>query len=157
MIGITDLESINYSQLFLISKSKAPATVREYRPITLLNSSLKIVSKVLANRLSSLLTKLIGDYQSGFIKWRNILEGVAKAHEIIHQVSKAQKFGYLLKLDFEKVYDTIDWECLLEVLKHKGFGNRWIERIKHWLASVKCHILLNGVRSKEMICKRGLR
>lgn len=64
MAGRTNLNNINYSQLVLIPKNKA-TTVREYRPIALLNSSLKI----------PLLPKHIGDYQSNFIKGPNILEG----------------------------------------------------------------------------------
>lgn len=84
----TNLDNINYSQLFLNPKNKVSASVKEFRPIALLNGSLKIISKVLTNRLLPLLTNLIGDYRSCFMKGRNILEGVAEAHEIIHQASK---------------------------------------------------------------------
>lgn len=116
MEGRTRLDRSNYSQMMLIPKDQTPTTVNEFRPIALLNSSLKIMSKILANRLSPLLENLNGDYQLGFIKGRNILEGVAQAHEVIHHTKRTQQDTYMLKLDFEKAYDMIDWDCLMEAL-----------------------------------------
>lgn len=153
MEGRAGLDRINYSQLVLIPKNQSSSTVKEFRPIALLNSSVKIISKILANRLSLLLTKLIGDYQSGFIKGHNILKGVVEMHEIIHQTRKTRQGRYMLKLDFEKAYNMMDWACLIEVLKQRGFRDRWITWIRSWLVSAKCHILLNGERSKETVCR----
>lgn len=53
------LERLNYSQVILIPKEGSPQTVDQYRPIALLNGSFKIVSKVLANRLSSHMNEII--------------------------------------------------------------------------------------------------
>lgn len=53
------LERLNYSQAILIPKEGSPQTVDQYRPIALLNGSFKIVSKVLANRLSSHMNEII--------------------------------------------------------------------------------------------------
>lgn len=63
----------------------------------------------------------------------------------------------MLKLDFEKAYDTVSWDCLLEVLRLRGFGEKWIAWIKRRLSSAKVSVLLNGGTCKEIICKRGLR
>lgn len=63
---------------------------------------------------------------------------------------------YLLKLDFEKVYDRVDWGCLQEVLKHRCFETRWIAWIDKWLKSAKCHIMLNGECTREIVCRHGL-
>lgn len=68
---------------------------------------------------------MIGDYQFAFIKSRNILECVAQAFTTIHQARRTGGNGYLLKLDVEKTCDLVDWECLIEVLKHRGFGRLW--------------------------------
>lgn len=73
------LDIINYSQIVLIPKSEAPFVVGDYKLIVLLNSSFKIVPKILAERLSSIIGQLMRGHQSGFIIGRHILKGVAIA------------------------------------------------------------------------------
>lgn len=77
-----------------------------FRPIVLINSSM-IISRVLTNKLSPLMDRMVGDYQSGFIKGRSILEGMAITKKVIHQCRRTSHDGYLLKLDFEKAYDSV--------------------------------------------------
>lgn len=50
----------------------------------------------------------------GFIKGRNLLDGIV-THEMVHQVRKERRRGFLLKLDFRKAYGMIDWDSLMEV------------------------------------------
>lgn len=66
----------------------------------------------------------MGEYQTEFIKGRSILNGIVITHKDI-QVKKERKKGFLLNLDFEKIYDRVNWECLLEVLKVRKFGPKW--------------------------------
>lgn len=51
------------------------------------------------------------------------------AHEIIHSVYHDKEKGVILKLDYEKAYDEVNWEFLLDILR-KSFGDRWIGWIK---------------------------
>lgn len=120
--GSIRMDRINLSQIVQIPKKDTPVKVDDYRSIALLNNSLKITSKVLANILAPMMSELIRDYQTGFIKERSILESVATTMEVIYQCKKPDKDGYLLKLDFHKAYDMVDWNCLLKVLKARGFG-----------------------------------
>lgn len=98
--GTAKLERINLAQIVMILKKGTPSRIDNYRPIALLNNSLKIISMVLTNRVALLMRDSIGDYQSGFIKGRSILEGVATTKEVIHQCRKTSTNGNLLKLDF---------------------------------------------------------
>jgi hypothetical protein len=50
-VGQADLESINDSLITLVTKKMNPEIVSDYRPISLLNVSLKILTKLLADRL----------------------------------------------------------------------------------------------------------
>lgn len=135
----------------------APKRLEEFRPIALLNCMLKIVSKILVNRLVSMLKYMIGDYQTRFILGRNITNGVAMAYEVIHQnrVGSRHK-GYMQELDFKKAYDMVDWRCLFEVLEGRDFGSKLINWIRLWLTSAKVQVLVNGESGKEIVCKRGL-
>jgi hypothetical protein len=55
-------------------------------------------------------------------------------HEIIHELKSKRSRAILLKLDFEKAYDTIHRQFLHEVLVRKGFDSGFIHRII-WLVS----------------------
>lgn len=77
--GMARLDCLNYSHVVLIPKKDVPDMIGDYRSIALLNNTLKIVSKVLANSLVGEMDKLIGEYQTGFVVGRNIMEGAATA------------------------------------------------------------------------------
>ena len=62
--GNLDLESINYSYITLVPKVSNPEGVNDYRPISLLNSSIKILTKHLADRLQLVILKL--DFAKAF-------------------------------------------------------------------------------------------
>jgi mannosylglycoprotein endo-beta-mannosidase len=66
------LESINSSFITLIPKGESPTCANDFRPISLLNSVLKIITKLLANRLQKIILKLVHKNQYGFLKERSI-------------------------------------------------------------------------------------
>jgi hypothetical protein len=75
----------------------------------MLNVSFKIFTKVLANRLTIVADKVVRDSQTAFMPGRNIVEGVVVLHETIHELHKKKGNGVILKLDFEKAYDKVNW------------------------------------------------
>jgi hypothetical protein len=77
---------------------------------------------VLTNRISKVADRLVASNQTTFIKGRYILESVGTAHEIIHSVHKSKQQCFILKLDYEKAYDKVNWNFLLEVLEKRGLG-----------------------------------
>lgn len=105
----------------------------------------------MANRLAPKLTELVGEYQTRFVMERNILDETVITHEEVHQMKKEKRRGFLLKLDFEKPYDRVNWDCLMEVLRARKFELTWISWIENWLKSAKTHILLNGGQEKQII------
>ena len=74
-------------------------------PISLCNSSYKIISKLLANRIKPLLDKLISPNQAGFIKGRQILDNVILVQESLHSGKFRNVNGMLLKLDMANTFD----------------------------------------------------
>jgi hypothetical protein len=63
--------------------------------------------------------KLIGFFQTGFIKCRFILDSIVSLHEIIHEVKKHNRSGIMIKIDFEKAYDKVKWNFLLQMLEKR--------------------------------------
>lgn len=152
-----NLERINWASIALIPKVDSPVGLGDYRPISLINSSLKIISKLLATRLSLHMNSLVDNEQSAFLKGRCILDNVATAEELIFSMHKRRLPGHILKVDFSKAFDLVDWDFLFDLLKARGFGDRWVGWIKCILVSSKASILVNGSPNGYVRYQRGLR
>ena len=111
--GGLNLESINDGYITLIPKVAAPQGVNDFRPITLLNCCLKVITKLLANRLQKVILKIIHRNQYGFSKKMSIQDCLAWAFEYIYQCQNSKQPIVLLKLDFAKAFDTIEHEAMI--------------------------------------------
>jgi hypothetical protein len=89
--GSICMDSINDSYVTLIPKHSSPASVGDYRPISLLNTSVKVLTKLLANRLQLVITKLVHQNQYGFLKARTIQDCLAWDFEYISLCHKSGK------------------------------------------------------------------
>jgi hypothetical protein len=119
--GQLDLFRLNFAMLTLIPKVEEASEMKNFRPISLLNCSFKIFSKVLTIRLEKVCQRLIAKEQSAFIRGRYILESVVIAHEVLHSIHKSKTPGVVLKLDYEKAYDRVNLDFLFESLKLRGW------------------------------------
>jgi hypothetical protein len=128
--GRLELFRLNFALVTLVPKVEGAHEMKNFIPISLLNCSFKIFSKVLTLRLEKVCQRLIAREQSAFIRERYILESVVVAHELVHSVHKAKEPRVVIKLDYEKVYDRVNIDFLLEILSLRGFGERWIGWIK---------------------------
>jgi hypothetical protein len=124
-----------------------------------LNNLVKLLTKLLANRLQAVILKSIHQNQYGFIKGRSIQDCLALTFEYLHLCHKYKsgKELLILKLDFEKAFDKVEHEVILHVLRHKGFPEKWNKWIKDILSSDTSSIMLNGVSEKVFHCRRGVR
>ncbi|KAJ9564765.1 hypothetical protein OSB04_000731 [Centaurea solstitialis] len=147
----------NSSFITLIPKVVNPCNISEFRPISLIGVFYKVVAKVLAHRLKRVIGKVISDQQSAFIKGRNILDGVLVANEVVDFIRGKKRKGLIFKVDFEKAYDSVNWNFLLDTLRRMGFRDKWIRWISTCLRSSHVSVLVNGAPSKEFVMGRGLR
>ena len=90
--------------------------LKNWRPITLLNTMYKIASKIAA-RLKMVLPKLINEEQKGFLKGRYIGENIRLLYDTLLYTNKHQTHGLLLMVDFEKAFDSVAWSFIGKSLK----------------------------------------
>jgi Reverse transcriptase (RNA-dependent DNA polymerase) len=93
------MNKLNYSYIVLIPKKEGVTKVKDYRPISLLNSMQKCFSKLLANRLQPIMEKLIHPSQMGFMKNIHINEGFLYAQELVTRVTRQNTHITLFKAD----------------------------------------------------------
>ena len=139
--GNCDIQSINTAFITLILKIANPLNMNDFRPISLVRLPLKIVTKLMANRAQKIITSVIHQNQYGFIKGRNIQDCLGYAFEYLCHQSK--KPIIILKLDFEKAFDKIEYKAIISMLKAKGFGPRWITWVSNILHSASTVVLLH--------------
>lgn len=95
--------------LVLLPKSQEAINLNDYRPISLCNFSGKIISKILANRLSRILPNLIAEEQEGFVIGRIIATHIVMAQELIRDIDRKSTGGNVgFKLDMAKAYDRLE-------------------------------------------------
>lgn len=152
-----DIYRLNFAILTLIPKEPNASTMKKFRPISLLNCSFKIFTKVLTNRLAKIMNFLISSNQSAFIKSRYILESVVTAHEVLHSVHSSNESGLILKLDYEKAFDKVNLDFLGDLLSLRGFGPQWRSWIHQITHCGSVGVRINNVEGNFFITGKGLR
>ena len=141
----------------LLDKGKDRTKLKNWRPISLLNVDYKIMSKCLATRLKSKLSKLTHHNQAGYVQDRNILENIRAITDIIEYTKRTNKPGILLCIDFEKAFDSLEWNFMYEVLDKMNFGPSFIRWVKILYTNISSCVANNGHTSRYFPLQRGVR
>jgi hypothetical protein len=104
--------SLNATFISLIPKKVNVVNIWDFRPISLIGSVYKLLAKVLANRLALVLDGIIFESQNSFVGGRKILDSVLIVNECLDSRIKSLAPRLICKLDIEKAYDHVNWDCL---------------------------------------------
>lgn len=148
---------LNSAYITLISKKDDASSIKGYRPISLVHSFAKLVTKILANRLAGHLNQMVSSSQSAFIKGRFIQDNFMLVQQMACYLHQQKQPRILLKLDITKAFDSVSWPFLLEVLRKLGFGQIWCDIISGLLTSSSTQVILNGIPGEKIQHQRGLR
>ena len=154
------IANINNTYITLVPKVKMPNRMKDFRPISLCNTAYKLLSKVLANCLKTVLPHIISENQSAFLSERLITDNVLVAFELMHYLEhkKSGDNGYMaVKLDTSKAYDRVKWVFIEKVMRWLGFNEKWIGWVMKCITLVSYSILINGEAHGNISPSRGLR
>ena len=128
-----------------------------WRPVSLLQTDYKILTKALALRLQKVLPKIISSDQVGYIKDRYIGENIRTLEDLIIYTDKFQIPGYFVLIDFKKAFDSIEWDFLFNALHKFNFGPQFIKWIKILYNDISSCVGNNGYYSSYFKLTRGIR
>lgn len=82
----------------------------------------KIIAKVMSNRLKKSIGKLVSKFQTAFVPGRPIQDGIVVLNELVDMAGRNKRRCIILKFDFKKAYNNVNWNFLLYILKRCDFG-----------------------------------
>jgi len=147
----------NSTYLALIPKESNPSSFNHFRPISLHNSSYKIISKVLANQLKPLLPILIFKNQGAFVPNKKIIDNIMLIQEAIHSNMSRNEKTFILKLDMANAFNCVNHSFLTLVLQKLVFSSDFIALITTCINGPWISPLVNGRLGNFFQSSRGLR
>lgn len=154
------MAKINKTKITLAPKTKNPTKMTKFKPISLSNVIYKLISKVLVNRLKTILPQIITENQSDFLSEHLNSDNVLVAFELMHYLEHkrdGKECFMAVKLDMSKAYNRVEWGFIEKIMERMGFHEKWISLIMHCITTVTYFVLVNGVACGCIVPTGGLR
>ena len=132
----------------IVKKDEDKRLIKIWRPISLRNVDVKIISKALAKRLKSVLPSLFSDNQSTYVDGRFIIEDRRLIADVLRIFDVLNLNGMLVTLDIQNVFDSVNHQFLILSLKKYRFGKTFIKWIKTLLNNQESCIINEGITTK---------
>ncbi|CAI5969000.1 unnamed protein product [Closterium sp. NIES-65] len=150
-------EVANEAVTIVLYKKGEETDVRNYRPITLLTSVYKILAKVVATRMKAVLDQVISKEQFGFLPGRRLTDVVSLVADLIETAKNEDSDWYLLLIDFEKAYDSVQRGFMLETIAKLGFPPRFVGWIETLHRDLHTRLCINGWTGEQIQMRKGVR
>lgn len=130
--------------------------VTNYRPISLLNTDIKMYAKILSDRINAVLLSLVHSDQVGFVAKRQVRDGTRLILDLVQLAQKSSNDAILLSLDAEKAFDSINWTYLKAVLSKFGFRGPILLAILSLYSTPSASVLSYGFLSYPFDITNGM-
>ncbi|CAK8533160.1 unnamed protein product [Lathyrus sativus] len=142
----------------LIPKSNEACEIKDYRPIAVCTTFYKIISKILTDRLGSVLPSVISHNQAAFIQGQNIHNHIMLATKLIKGYTrKGGTRRIMMQVDLQKAYDMVNWKALEFIMKEVRIPNKFIQWTMIGITTVSYRFNIMGGYTEVLQAKRGIR
>ena len=128
-----------------------------YRGISLLNVTYKVLAKILSRRLEVFAEHIIGDYQCGFRRGRSTTDHIFAIRGILEKCYEYNIPVHQLFIDFRQAYDSVKRSYLQETLNNFRIPGKLARLIMMTLKHTKSKVKVSGGRSREFTIRKGLK
>ena len=143
--------------LRLIHKRDDKRLVKNWRPISLLNSDYKLASKIITERLRRVMPSIVHSDQTCSVTGRSIFSNLHLIRDTLDMINKTDESGILVTLDQMKAFDRVDHEFLMRTLAKFGFGPSFCRWVSIFYSDVFSRIICNGKLTAPVFLERGVR
>lgn len=143
--------------LTLLPKKGDLSDIRSWRPVSLLASEYKLLSKVLATRLGKVMEEVIHPDQSYCVPGRSVFDNISLIRDIL---DASKVFGLntaFISIDQEKAFDRVEHSYLWKTLNAFGFSLNFIDKIKVLYKDIESMLKINGGLCSPFKVLRGVR
>ena len=137
--------------------NKRRNVLKNWRPCSLLNVIYKLASSVIANRLKTVLKRIINEDQKGFISGRFKGENIRLIYDILFETKEQNIPGLLLSIDFQQAFESVSWKFISKTLDYFNFGPSFKKWINIFQNGTESCILQNGFLSEFFYLQKGCR
>ena len=118
--------------------------VKNWRPLTMLNTDYKILASMLADRIKLVLPYVISEYQTGFMSGHQITTTIRKVLDLTEMGNLLGEPGYIINADFEKCFDLITYEGITGAMGFFGFPQEYVQLTQLLLNEFESCVTNNG-------------
>ena len=138
-------------------KDKDITDLKNWRPISLLNTDYKILAHALANRLQKVLPEIISKDQNVYLKGRFIGYNIRTILDVIETCNTDKIKSIIAFLDFEKAFDKLSWSFINKCLNAFGFGMNFCKWVNIMYTNISSCVINNGFTTQYFELKCGIR
>ncbi len=141
----------------IIPKTGDTRSLKNWRPISLLNIDYKIIARVVTKRILEDLEGKISNEQKCAIEGRQMHDIHLNIHAILKRLKQTNNKAILTCYDYTKAFDMIDHSIIFNTLKRLGVKLETIRWVQTLYNNIISKIQVNGALTREIIIMRGIR
>lgn len=128
-----------------------------YRPIVLLGTDVKILAKILAEKLKKIIQNLVHMDQTGFIPNRSTSMNIRRVWLNLQAPTINVGSSAILSLDAAKAFDSLEWHYLWQTSAAFQFGPNYVGWVRLLYEKPRLKVKINNKCSESFFLTRGTR